>query len=150
MELSRNEDGCKRFLQFAQDDILVGHNIKAFDLKFIYRDAQKYLGKIPENDYIDTLRLAKKLLPQLSHHRLTDLADYYHLSTKGAHRALNDCRMNQKVFEEFGKAMNRENDKIVNVKKCPFCGDKLIKRNGRYGAFWGCGSFPNCRYTENA
>ncbi|MDO5154861.1 MAG: exonuclease domain-containing protein [Eubacteriales bacterium] len=139
-----------RFLEFAGDDVLVGHNIKSFDLKFIYRDAQKYLGQIPENDYVDTLRMAKKLLPELSHHRLTDLAQYYHLSTQGAHRALNDCRMNQKVFEAFGKALASQPEQATNAKTCPFCGEELRKRNGRYGAFWGCAGFPNCRYTENA
>lgn len=31
---------------------------------------------------------------------------------------------------------------------CPECGNKLIKRNGRYGAFLGCSSFPKCRYSR--
>ena len=31
---------------------------------------------------------------------------------------------------------------------CPECGNKLTKRNGRYGAFLGCSSFPKCRYTR--
>ena len=25
----------------------------------------------------------------------------------------------------------------------------LKKRNGRFGGFWGCTGFPDCRYTEN-
>ena len=39
--------------------------------------------------------------------------------------------------------------KNVNVKLCPLCKQPLKKRNGRYGEFWGCMGFPNCRYTEN-
>ncbi len=27
------------------------------------------------------------------------MAEYFDISTAGAHRALNDCRMNQEVFE---------------------------------------------------
>lgn len=32
---------------------------------------------------------------------------------------------------------------------CPKCNSELKKRNGIYGEFWGCSSFPNCKYTEN-
>ena len=91
------------FFQFAGDMILVGHNISSFDMKFLYRDAQKYFQKVPDNDYADTLILARKALPQLSHHRLVDLAEHYGFSAEGAHRALNDCRMNQKVYERLAE-----------------------------------------------
>jgi len=29
---------------------------------------------------------------------------------------------------------------------CPACGVKLVARNGKSGAFWGCTNFPVCRY----
>ncbi len=37
---------------------------------------------------------------------------------------------------------------------CPLCGAKLVMRTARKGQnagqqFWGCSSFPNCRYTKN-
>lgn len=31
---------------------------------------------------------------------------------------------------------------------CPFCGSKLVERNSKYGAFYGCSSFPKCRFTR--
>lgn len=95
------------FFQFAGDMVLVGHNISSFDMKFLYRDAQKYFQKVPDNDYADTLILARKVLPQLSHHRLVDLAEHYGFSAEGAHRALNDCRMNQKVYERLAEEARR-------------------------------------------
>lgn len=30
---------------------------------------------------------------------------------------------------------------------CPQCGSPLRKREGKFGAFWGCSHFPECRYT---
>lgn len=32
---------------------------------------------------------------------------------------------------------------------CPRCGGKLIERKGKYGRFWGCSNYPNCKYTLN-
>ena len=164
----------ERFLDFAGDDVLVGHNICTFDMKFIYRDCERYFGKTISNDYIDTLRLAKVIFPDWKHRRLSDLAEYYGISTDGAHRALADCKMNQQVFEHMGKELSRQSvghstyhgmeqnmghsaEKIAEqnvendnpIKICPECNMPMQKRNGRYGQFWGCTGFPRCRHTEN-
>lgn len=32
---------------------------------------------------------------------------------------------------------------------CPRCGAKMVLRNGRYGRFYGCSRFPQCRGTRN-
>ena len=102
----------QQFLAFIGDDVLAGHNINRFDMKFLYRDCERYFGQTLTNDYIDTLKLARLCLPELSHHRLGDLAQYYGISTAGAHRALNDCRMNQQVFEKLAKELD---DKAVAI-----------------------------------
>ena len=142
------EGVLRNFLEFMGDAVLVGHNIHTFDMKFIQRDAQRYFGKSIGNDYIDTLQLARVYLPQLRHHRLVDLADYYGIDAEGAHRALNDCRMTQQVFEKLRLEMENPSDAAKKVKKCPRCGNILRKRSGMYGEFWGCMSYPECKYTE--
>ncbi|MDX9987472.1 DNA topoisomerase III [Thiothrix unzii] len=30
-------------------------------------------------------------------------------------------------------------------KACPVCGKPMLKRNGKYGDFWGCSGFPGCK-----
>lgn len=139
------------FLAFIGDDVLVGHNINSFDMKFLYRDCEKYLNQTLTNDYVDTLAVAKVCFPDWKHRRLSDLAEYYGISTAGAHRALTDCRMNQKVYELLGRELAGEGTTGVmpKVRSCPLCGRPLKKRNGRYGEFWGCTGFPECRHTEN-
>lgn len=107
----------EKFLDFVGNLTLVGHNINTFDMKFIYRDCLKYWGQIPDNDYIDTLRMAKILLPDLKHRKLVDLAEYYGISSVGAHRALNDCRMNQAVFEMLGKEIGSSSETDKGVPK---------------------------------
>ncbi|MBR4588886.1 MAG: NERD domain-containing protein [Lachnospiraceae bacterium] len=32
---------------------------------------------------------------------------------------------------------------------CPVCGGRLVKRNGKYGEFYGCSGYPKCTYTRN-
>ena len=140
------ESVLPQFLEFVGDLPLVGHNIHSFDLRFIYRDCMEYFGQIPGNDYVDTLKIARICLPELRQHRLTDLADHYGIPSDGAHRALADCRMNQAVYERLGEELRKKADQI---KKCPKCGDVLVKRNGKYGMFWGCSGYPACKYTKN-
>lgn len=143
------EEVLEDFLDFARGFVLVGHNIHSFDMKFICRDAQKYYGQTVTNDYVDTLKIAQAYLPELLRHTLTGLAVYYGIDSAGAHRALNDCRMNQKVFERLAEEMRSPSEAARNVKKCPRCGCTLKLRSGRYGDFWGCTGYPECRYTEN-
>lgn len=32
---------------------------------------------------------------------------------------------------------------------CPQCGGNLVLRNGKYGRFYGCSNYPNCRFTTH-
>lgn len=142
------------FLEFIGSSVLVGHNIHTFDMNFAYDAALTYLGKELKNDYIDTLYMARRCLPELPHHKLTDVAGHFGLKTEGAHRALFDCMMNQGCYEELGKIMEKkkkdspsgEEEELV----CPVCGCELALRKGKFGMFYGCGGFPQCRYTRKA
>lgn len=108
----------ERFLEFAEGFVLVGHNIANFDMKFLYRDARRFYGRVPSNNYVDTLVMARRHLPRLRRHRLVDLAEYYQISSEGAHRALNDCRMNQQVYECMAAEMG-EGRKLQAVREVP-------------------------------
>ncbi|MGM9941958.1 MAG: PolC-type DNA polymerase III [Bulleidia sp.] len=94
------EEVLPAFLDFVKDTIVIGHNVN-FDVNFIYDTVIKYTGKPFTNDFIDTLRLSRKLLPQLSHHRLQDLAEYYDIDYSHAHRAVEDVVITQQVFEHM-------------------------------------------------
>ena len=41
----------------------------------------------------------------------------------------------------------REVNATINSGICPKCGGHLIKRNGKYGTFYGCSNYPKCRFT---
>ena len=144
------KDALESFLAFIGDEVLVGHNIHSFDMKFLNCAMQEFYQRDLGNDYIDTLYMARRWVKELARHRLIDLAAHFHLSTQGAHRALNDCVMNQKCYEEMGKRIQTAAPQTDAEGLCPRCGGELIKRNGRFGPFYGCSNYPRCRYTQDA
>lgn len=77
------------FLAFARDDVLAGHNIAGFDMKFLYRDCEKYFGQTLTNDYIDTLAIAKLCFPEWKHRKLSDLAE--HLQNRQRRKSVRDA-----------------------------------------------------------
>ncbi len=83
-------DVMKDYLEFLGTDIIVGHNVN-FDINFIYDNAVK-LGLPPlSNDFVDTLRLSRRLFPELDHHRLRDMVAYLNIDRHPSHRSLTDC-----------------------------------------------------------
>ena len=85
------------FSNFIENDIIIGHNVN-FDINFLYDSMEENLGEALTNDYIDTLRLSRKIHPTLAHHRLDDLIEYFNLNTRSLHRALNDCILTNEVY----------------------------------------------------
>ncbi len=83
------------FLDFLGGDYLLGHNV-LFDVRFVAASAD-----ILKNDYIDTMKIFRKLHPALPHHRLSDMVTFYDKRNESAHRALSDCFATQACFEEM-------------------------------------------------
>lgn len=91
------QEALPPYLDFLGDGILVGHNVH-FDISFLFENAVKHLEKGLPNDFVDTLRLSRKLYPELAHHRLKDMAEYLKIEVDGAHRALFDCHTTQRLL----------------------------------------------------
>ncbi len=139
----------REFIAFIGALPLVGQNIFRFDMKFIQRDASLYLGVTLSNTVVDTLFMAKRLLPSLSSTSLESLASHYGVSYEGAHRALADCKINLEVYKHLLVEARNPSAEALAVPFCPRCGNVLKKRDGKFGEFWGCGSYPDCKYTRN-
>lgn len=94
------EEALPQVEAFLGQDLLLGHNV-GFDTAFLYDSFQKYLGRPLGNNSLDQLRLARKLLPQLPHHRLGDVAAALGVPYEGAHRALADCWITYGCYEKL-------------------------------------------------
>ena len=90
-------DVIPSFIKFLSGDTLIGHNIN-FDVNFLYDLCEK-LGIDFSNNFIDTMRIARKLLPELSHHRLKDLTEHFGVTNQNEHRSLGDCMATNDVYD---------------------------------------------------
>lgn len=115
------------FLRFiGTDAVLVGHNIKTFDLPFIGRVADLCGVKFSYREAIDTLTLAKRAWPGLASHKMDDLRTRLDLELDGGHRALKDC------FDEYELYMRIRKD--VEEGRATVAPPK--KETSRTGAKW--------------
>lgn len=106
-------------LDFIGDSILMAHNAN-FDINFLY-DAYNKLGVAFSNNFIDTLRIFRKSLPHLQHHRLIDIANELHISVDCQHRAESDCLTTYSCYQEVRKrilSQSTEEAFIASFKKC--------------------------------
>ncbi len=87
-------------LAFIGEDILVGHRI-LFDYSFVKKAAVNQ-GHSFEKKGVDTLKLARKFLPDAESRKLEYLCGYYGIVST-AHRALEDARAASELYLKFAE-----------------------------------------------
>ena len=103
------EDVIGPFIDFVGNNVIVGHNITTYDINIIYDYVKKYLEDNFSNSFLDTLYMARACLSSIDNYRLGTIADYYGISTKGAHRALADCYLTHECYQCMKELCIREN-----------------------------------------
>ena len=88
-----------RFLEFCTDTTVVAHNAK-FDVGFIkQKTIEQGLEYSPS--VIDTLPLARTLLPDSRGYGLANLVKYFGITLETHHRAVDDAKATVEVFQKF-------------------------------------------------
>ncbi|HEY7358091.1 MAG TPA: exonuclease domain-containing protein [Ktedonobacterales bacterium] len=87
------------FFAFLDDAPIVGHNV-GFDLGFLGYEAVR-LGYPLATDGLDTIRLARRLMPGIRQLKLDTLARQVGVMVRDRHRALGDARITQEVFQHL-------------------------------------------------
>ena len=90
----------KDFINFIGGYTLIGHNISTFDIIYVAHKAAKFNLTL-QNNYIDTLNMAKFLMPDFSKYSLNVLSDYFDIDYTGAHRALQDCLIEYALYKKM-------------------------------------------------
>ncbi|SFB33927.1 DNA polymerase-3 subunit alpha [Acetitomaculum ruminis DSM 5522] len=101
------EEVLPEFLEFCKGCVLVAHNA-SFDVGFIKEKARR-IGKDVDFCVIDTVGLARLLLPNLNRFKLDTVAKALNISLENHHRAVDDAACTAEIFVKFIK-MLKERD----------------------------------------
>jgi DNA polymerase-3 subunit epsilon len=81
---------CDQLLGVLEGNIFVAHNA-AFDWRFISAEIERVTRRSLEGRRLCTVRLARRLLPQLRRRNLDSLASFYGIDNAARHRAGGDA-----------------------------------------------------------
>ena len=93
------EEILPKFMQFCEGAIMVAHNAE-FDMSFIKKNC-KDQGIDREFTIIDTVALARILLPNLNRFKLDTVAKALNVSLENHHRAVDDAACTAEIFVKF-------------------------------------------------
>ena len=70
--------------------------------------------------------------------------------TTGVGRICNECKARSRTRTGPARKMKAQTStkQATASKGCPKCGSPMVRRKGRYGAFYGCSTYPKCRGTR--
>ena len=93
------EEVLPKFIDFCKGSVMVAHNAD-FDMSFI-RENCKRQGLLCETTVIDTVALARTLLPQLNRYKLDTVAKALNISLDHHHRAVDDAGCTAEIMVKF-------------------------------------------------
>ncbi len=96
------------FVNFCGDNCtLIAHNNDNFDKIVLQNEFNWSNLQIPDWKYVDTLKIARTLLPKLQSHSLDNLKKYYNINIGTAHNALDDVK---NMYEIYNKMKTNQSD----------------------------------------
>lgn len=118
----RRQEVIPEFLDFCEDDILVGHNV-VFDYSFMKMSALSE-GMAFDKNGIDTLKIAQKVHKDMKSKSLGALCEYYHIENNAAHRAYHDALATAKLYQTLAHFFEETDPKLfqpaaLNYKQKP-------------------------------
>lgn len=86
----RFADVCGRVTSLLDGRVFVAHNV-SFDWRFVSAEVARATGQRLDGRRLCTVRMARRLLPQLPRRSLDRVADYYGVEIAARHRAAGDA-----------------------------------------------------------
>ena len=99
MDAGTIEEVLPEFMEFCRNCVMVAHNAD-FDMSFIKHNL-KLQGMEQTFTIVDTVSLARTLLPELNRYKLDTVAKALGVSLKNHHRAVDDAGCTADIFIKF-------------------------------------------------
>ncbi len=121
------------FLEFCGNAVLVAHNAN-FDMSFIKENARNQ-GIRREFTYVDTVGIARILLPHQAKHTLDAVAKTLNISLENHHRAVDDAEATAEIFVKFIVMLTSKGvDTLAKVNAMGDASPDIVKRLPSYHA----------------
>ena len=101
------EEVLPEFLKFCEGTIFVAHNAN-FDMSFIMENAAQLNIELHPT-YVDTVGIARVLLPHQAKHTLDAVAKTMGVSLENHHRAVDDAEATAEIFVKFIPLLEQRN-----------------------------------------
>ena len=106
------EEILPRFMEFVGDSVLVAHNAE-FDIGFINQKCKEMNIEF-KNKSVDTLMLARILLPHLKRFKLNNLTKELGVPLHNHHRAVDDAAATAQIFIKFLEMLEKKGAKKLS------------------------------------
>lgn len=121
------------FLAFCEGAVLVAHNAN-FDMSFIQENARR-LSLPADFTYVDTVGIARILLPHQAKHTLDAVAKTMQVSLENHHRAVDDAAATAEIFVKFIPMLYKEGvDTLHKINALGASSPDIIKKQATYHA----------------
>ena len=117
-------EAVRAFLDFCGELDLMGHNL-IFDYSFLKHQAADQKISFEKNG-IDTLKIARTLLPDLESRSLTNLCGYFQIDRAHAHRAYHDALATHELYQHLIRIAGEGQERIFQPKQLQY----KVKRRG--------------------
>jgi DNA polymerase-3 subunit alpha (Gram-positive type) len=115
------------FLEFSKDAVMVAHNA-SFDMSFIEKNCERQ-GLHIDAAVIDTVALARILLPSLNRYKLDTVAKALGVSLDNHHRAVDDAACTAEIFIKFIELLKeRDIESLDGVNQIGAMTDVQVKK----------------------
>ena len=122
-----------QFMEFCQNAVMVAHNAD-FDMSFIRHNCD-LLGLECEKTVLDTVALARVLLPSLNRFKLNTVAKALNISLENHHRAVDDAACTAEIFTKFVEMLRERGiETLENLEQMESYTEESIRKLPSYHA----------------
>ncbi len=115
------------FLEFCRGCVLVAHNA-SFDVSFISYQARNQ-GLAFSPTVLDTVAMARHLLPNLNRFKLDTVAKALNISLENHHRAVDDAKATAEIFVKFVEMLRgRDIENLDQLNEMSALNENMIKK----------------------
>lgn len=97
---------ASHIIELLEGAVIVAHNV-LFDIPFLRTELQHAGYDLVNHAIIDTVELARVLLPQAPGYKLSELSQYLELHHEQPHRAISDALVTAQLFLHLIEKLNR-------------------------------------------